>query len=375
MFAVDDEARHSPPTFRWSDCDPKDRPENRYLVDRMIPERGCHLIIGPPKSGKSQLLAHIVACILSGKPVFGHYAVLFAKGEPFRILYILTEENRYRIRERVEQNLLGFGLSDDEIAELGQQFEDRIWISSRDKSADRDLADTIFSVEVHKPWFLQVMAEREYGVGIVDSLRPAHNFEENSSTAMKPVTDMMREVSDYGCALVIHHSGHANPEFTRLGGDAGRGSSDLDAARDTAIHIQKGKFGGKMLIGFFHRDDADRYVALKTEVDRERNMVRWTWIAETEDPGLANRLLEKAEMFERMDAAKVPEELPRLSDMKGVFGNNYSAHIGSMEQDGLIESCKLTTGRPGQNPTMLMRPGQFTDAEWAEAEQRMREES
>ena len=81
MFAVDHNTKHSPPTFRWSDCDPEDRPENRYLVERLIPERGCHLIIGPPKSGKSQLMAHIVACFLSGEPVFGHYRVLSEGGD------------------------------------------------------------------------------------------------------------------------------------------------------------------------------------------------------------------------------------------------------------------------------------------------------
>ena len=375
MFTVDDVARHSPPTFRWSDCDPQDAPENRYLVERMIPERGCHLIIGPPKSGKSQLLAHFVACFLSGNPVFGHYPVLSEVGDLRKILYILTEENRYRIRERVEENLRGFGLSNDEIAELSQQFEDRIWISSRDKNADRDLEDTIFSVEAHRPWFLQAMLDRAYDVGIVDSLRPAHSFEENSSTAMKPVTDMMREVSDYGCALVIHHTGHAHAEYARFGGDAGRGSSDLDAARDTAIHIQKGKFGGKMLIGVYHRDDADLYVAVKTEADRETKTTRWTWIDDDEDPSVASKFLDESELFERIDGAKAPEDLPRLSAMKDVFGNDYSARINAMKKEGIIEARKLTTGRPGQNPTLLMKPGQFTDEQWTEAERRAKEDS
>ena len=364
-----------PPLFKWSECDPRDAPESSYLVDRLIPQRGCHLIIGPPKSGKSQLLAHIVACFLSGQPVFGQYPVRSEKGRSPRILYILTEENKYRIRERVEHNLRGFGLSDEEVAELGQQFEGQIWISSRDKSADRNLKDTIFSVEEHRRWFLQVMSDRDYDVGIVDSLRPAHSFEENSSTEMKPLTDMMREVPAYGCALVIHHTGHGNPDVKRLGGDAGRGSSDLDAARDTAIHIQKGKFGGKMLLGSCHRDDADLYVAVNTEPDRETNTVRWTWIAETGDPGLASALLEQAELFEQIDAAKCPEARPRRSAMKDVFGNDYSARIAAMGKEGLIEWREFSTGGPGRNPTLLMRPGQFNGEEWAEAERRAQEGS
>ena len=358
----------APPTFPWSRCDPKDAPENKYLIERLVPERGCHMVLGPPKSGKSQLLAHIVACFLTSKPVFGRYAIS-ADAEP-RILYILTEENRFKVRERVEANLRGFGLSEKEIAQLGQRVDERISISSRDKSGDRELADTIFSVEEHKTWFLDAMSAGEFSVGVVDSLRPAHNFEENSSTAMKPVTDMMREVSDYGCVFVIHHTGHPNPEYSRVGGDAGRGSSDLDAARDTAVHIQKGKFGGRMLIGFHHRDDAELYVTVKTEVDRDPDTTRWTWIGESEDPGTAARLLNKAAVLERIDAADTPEDLPSLSEMKPLLGNDYSAFVGTMVQEEVVEKRSFKNGQRGQNPTLLTRPEQFSDEEWAEAEKR-----
>ncbi len=359
----------APPTFPWSHCNPKDAPENKYLVERLIPERGCHLVLGPPKSGKSQLLAHIAACFLAGEPVFGHYALSVDAeyGGP-TILYILTEENRFKVRERVEANLRGFGMSDEQIEHLSQGFDERISISSRDKTGNRELADTIFSVEEHKSWFLDEMRLRKYSVGVVDSLRPAHSFEENSSTAMKPVTDMMREISDYGCVLVIHHTGHASHEYSRVGGDAGRGSSDLDAARDTAIHIKKGKFGSEMLIGFHHRDDAELYVAVKTEVERNPDTTRWIWIGQSGAPGIASNLLEEATLFERIDAAKNPEDLPSLSEMKPLFGNDYRAFIGTLEQEGIVECRTFRNGQLGKNPTLLMRPGQFTDEDWTEAE-------
>jgi hypothetical protein len=363
----------APPIFKWSECDPRDAPENSYLVAGLIPVKGCHLVIGAPKAGKSQLTAYIVACLLSGRSVFDYYNVL--PDAELRILWLLLEETRFKVRDRIEANLRGMGLTEDAIAELACRFEERIVISARDKSPERPVSDMIFSVPRHSRWLLNSVSQGEYNIVIVDSLRPAHGYEENSSTEMKPVTDLMRELSEYGCGLILHHRGHANPEYARIGGDAGRGTSDLDAARDTAIHIQKGKFGDAMLIGFHHRDDAERFVAVQTTVQRNPDIFTWRRLGESEDPGAASYMLQEAVLFARIDAAAQPEDLPRLSNLKTIFGDDYRAHLCAMDQEGLIQSRKLTTGRPGQNPTMLMRPGQFTDAEWAEAEQRMREES
>ncbi len=104
-----------PPLFKWSECDPRDAPASRYLVDGLIPEMGCHLIIGAPKAGKSQLAAHIVACLLSGQPVFGHYEVA---EKDTRVLWLLLEETRYKVRYRIEANLRGMGIDDSGIQAL-----------------------------------------------------------------------------------------------------------------------------------------------------------------------------------------------------------------------------------------------------------------
>jgi len=362
---------NAPPIFAWSECDPADAPPNEYLVEGLIPRHGSHLILSPPKAGKSQLAAHLVACLISGRPVFGHYAVKI--DEELRILWILTEENRFKVRERIEANLRGMGMSEAAISGMAPRFEERVIISARVRDPSRDLADTIFSVEQHAEWLLDVVRSGDFGIVILDSLRPAHGLDENSSTAMQPVTDLLRELSEYGCGNFLHHTGHSYEGSSRVGGDAGRGTSDLDAARDTAIHIRKGTFGGSLLIGFHHRDDAERFVAVRTFADRDAGVLQWEFVSESEDPQAASYLVQSADLLAAIDAAPVPEKLPSKSDAKKYFGDSYREHLFSMEQDGIIEGREFATGRPGANPTLLMRPGQFTDDEWAEAEKRARE--
>ena len=101
-----------PPLFTWSECDPAREQPNEYIVEGLIRRRCSNLILSPPKKGKSQLSAHIVACLVSGQPVFGCYEV-DPSFEP-RVLVLLTEETRFKFRARVEANLRGLAESFDE---------------------------------------------------------------------------------------------------------------------------------------------------------------------------------------------------------------------------------------------------------------------
>lgn len=356
----------TPPIHTWSDCDPQLAPKQGFLIEKLIPEKGGNLLIAAPKAGKSQLAAHLTACLVTGKPVFGHYQVHATEAIP-RILAILTEENRFRFRERVEANLRGLGLTDKEIEELNTKLDDIIVVSARTRDSSLPVSDMVFSIERHADWVLDQLQAGTIDLVILDSLRPAHSLEENSSTEMKPVTDFIRQIAEHGCGLILHHTGHRDPDSRRFGGDAGRGTSDLDAARDTAIEIQSGRFGGNMSIGFFHRNDPEFWVAVRTEIEDDGRVVRWIRLDATEDPKRATYLLGEATLFQLIDAAAQPKELPKLSDCKRLLGNGYRITVGNLELEGLIESRALQTGRPGSPPTYLMRPGQFSDSEWEAA--------
>lgn len=365
---------HTPPIFKWSECDPADAPTNDYIVDRLIRSHAAILVLSAPKKGKSQLVAHIVASLVSGKPVFGVYEV-----DPqveYRILLLLTEETRFKVRERIEANLRGFGLQESEIRALVKSLDERLSISARDKSPERDVLDMMFGVERHSEWLLAEVEKGTYSVVVLDSLRPAHPFEENSSTAMRPVTDLLRELSEYGCGLIVHHKGHAYSESpARFGGDAARGTSDLDAARDTAIHIRDGKFGEAMVIGFHHRDDAEIFVAVRTDADSTPGVVTWEWLGESADPSAARRFMLEGGILEEIDAAQEPEQLPSLTDARKILGDGCRDVIDRLIANEIIEERTLKTGRAGAPSTCLMRPMQFTDEQWEEAEDRLKEDS
>lgn len=359
----------APPLFPWEECDPADTEETKFLVEGLLPARGSHLLIGQPKSGKSQLLGHLVACLITGKNVFGHYEV--PEGLDLRILWIMVEETRYQPRERVEANLRGLGYSDEEIRALMPQFEDAVHVSARDSDPDRPLEDVCFSIERHRKWLQLVLGTGEYDVVIVDSLRPTHRLEENSSTEMQPVTSLMRTLSSLGCFIAVHHTGHRSEESSRYGGDAARGTSDLDAARDSAIQVRNGSFGGRILLGFHHRYSAERYVAVRTSVEdteERQGATRWEFLGEAEEAPKARSQLNRGRLFDRIEDANDPTELPKSSWTKSIFGDEYSYALESLEERGVVELRTLRNGKPGPDPTLVSRPGQFTDKEWKAAE-------
>jgi hypothetical protein len=328
-------------------------------------------VLGPPKGGKSQLAAHLVTCLLTEHPVFGHYAIIAER--PPRTLWLMAEETRYKPRMRVEANLRGFGWSDDEIGAKSEFFDEHLVISGRDNSSDRQLRDSVFSIEHHLAWLRELARSGEFDVIVLDSLRPAHEREENSSTEMLPVTSLMRELSGEVCLLILHHTGHASVDGPRLGGDAARGTTDLDAARDTAIHLRQGSFGGPMLLGFHHRDDAQAFVAVQTTADRERQLATWQRLDASDDPAEARRALAAVQLLARVDAAQGPEDLPRRTDAKNLIGNHYKEILDSLERDAVIEIRKFRTGKQGNIPQLIMRRGQFTPEQWQAAEQRAQE--
>lgn len=359
----------APPVFRWEECDPAEAEETKFLVEGLLPARGSHLLIGQPKSGKSQLLGHLVACLITGEDVFGHYEA--PEGLDLEILWIMAEETRYQPRERVEANLRGLGHSEEEIRSLMPRFGEAVHVSARDNDPERSLQDVCFSIERHGEWLQGLLSNGQYDVVIVDSLRPTHRLEENSSTEMQPVTSLMRTLSSLGCFIAVHHTGHRSEGSSRYGGDAARGTSDLDAARDSAIQVREGSFGGRMLLGFHHRYEAERFVAVRTSVQEDEEgelTTRWEFLGEGEEAREAKPRLRLGELFDEIDAANDPTELPNSSWTKKIFYDGYSDELEALEEKGIIELRTLPNGKPGPNPTLVCRPRQFTDEEWEAAE-------
>lgn len=363
-------ARGGPPVLPWSECDPANAPDEPDLVEGLIPARGASLLVGRPKTGKSQFLGHLVACLVTGRPVFEHYEV--ADPENVRILWILTEETHYRPRRRVEANLRGFGLAPEEIEKVNERIEteERILVSADDPTAKRRLRHRRFSVGRHREWLEESARDEQLSVVVLDSLRAAHRRDENSSTEMQPVTRMIRNLAVPVCFIPVHHQGYGGEEGHRSGGAAARGSSDLDAARDTAIHLRNGEFGSTLLIEFDHRHASDRFVAVETltEGDDETPTFRWKFLKEADNRQDVQHHRTRATVLRRIDEASAPGELPASSEIKDLIGDVYPQVLSQLEAEGLIERRELNSPGPGAPRKVVARPGQFSDDDWKEAE-------
>ena len=345
----------APPQFSWSEIDPRDVPDQDYLVDRILPARGCHLLVSPPKKGKSRLLAHLVACFIAGKPLFGRYEIARKLGEGFRILVIMAEETPHKFRARVEANLRGFGWSEEELQALDPA--ESIVVSGIKLEPGAEKGERWFRLPHHRKWLRQMATE--FDLIVLDSLRPAHGRNENDSTDMKSVTDLMRELAAFTCFLIVHHTGHQDPAFKRVGADQARGTSDLDAARDTTLVIESGGFGGLVTLGVYHRDDAELHIALTTQGERHPQLARWVAEAEGSREDIKGKQ-RVDKLMERIHAAKSLEELPKKSNAKGFFGDDYTKVLRALAETKMIVGVQAASkGRPGRPAILLMEPGQF----------------
>ena len=357
--------RAEPPLFLWSEVDPRAAPKERYLVDRIVPAQGASLVVGPPKTGKSQLMGHLVASFVARRPVFGSHEIDPDFAERGRVLWIMAEENRYKPRARVEANLRGFGWTDAEILDL--ELDNRLVVSARDPDPGAAWQDSVFSFERHRTWLLD--AARDFDLVILDSLRPAHALDENSSQAMKPVTDVMRALACYTSFVVLHHTGHESLEYRRHGADRARGSSDLDAARDTAIVFEHGRFGGPVALGIYHRDDASLQVGLVTHADRDKKVAEWNAVCEG-TAAEVKEVLRQTDFLPMIQNASRVEELPSMTVAKTHFGKDYKETVRKLVNRGIVKAIRRKSPGPGAPSIALMLPGQFPDVDIVNLEER-----
>ncbi|RDV84891.1 AAA family ATPase [Ammonifex thiophilus] len=81
--------------------------EDRWLIDRVLPERGLGIVAARPKTGKTSVLLKIASDVLTGTFCFGRETV------SARVLWVTTEDSALRLLRGLQQ----YGVSAKDLAE------------------------------------------------------------------------------------------------------------------------------------------------------------------------------------------------------------------------------------------------------------------
>jgi len=198
-----------------------------WVADRLIARAGITFLVARPGAGKSLLAYYIVACVLTGSPIFGSLAV--TQGA---VAYIDLDGRKSVARMRAVAALHGIGLDDDEIAALP------LYIAAQRSSAD--LRDPI----VLRAALDELATIPDLILVVLDTFSDLHHGKEGSPDDMTDtVAGAVEIATTLNCGVLIIHHARKN------------GGNELEDVRGASSIVAK----------------ADAVFILKTEREEEDN--------------------------------------------------------------------------------------------------------
>lgn len=189
-----------------------DRPNLDWIIEGQIPHPSLVLLHGPPKSGKSFLAMDLLRCISQGKSFLGW------KSHKSKALYLQFDTSEMVWRQRlISMKSSGVDLSGD------------IYTVHPD---DMPIPFNILE-RGHSDWLRGIVNKSDCKVILIDVFREIHNADENDSTQMKIVGDILMSIFKDRTLILVHHSKKIpdeviNPDPTQVA----RGSSYLTGKVD-----------------------------------------------------------------------------------------------------------------------------------------------
>lgn len=182
-----------------------------WVVESLIPAESTTVISGSPASFKTWLLLTIAVKVASGEMLFNYFPT-----KKTGVLIIDEESGERMLNRRLKKlncvntlpvyftSLEGFKLADELISQI-----------------------TTYA------------KEKEIGLIIFDSLVRIHNFDENDASKMSRVFESLKQINKEGIAVLLTHHNRKQGFMKSNPSQDMRGSSDILAAIDCHIAIER----------------------------------------------------------------------------------------------------------------------------------------
>src|SRR3990167_2112247 len=214
------------PATPFKDFIAQDYPKERYIVEPFFEHGTLNMISAPPNTWKSWVLFHFALGITRGSTVISKF-----KTEKSSVMIINEEDSPRLIQNRFK--LLGLTPEDSDLP-----------IYLRIALGTKITKEVVASI-------LEECAQKNIQVVIFDSLRAVHDADENDSTEMQRVLDLMKEFTRKEITVIFTHHHRKKGMFERSGNEAEsyRGSSAINAAISGHMSLEEeNRDTGKFLV-------------------------------------------------------------------------------------------------------------------------------
>ncbi|MCC6323467.1 AAA family ATPase [Candidatus Nomurabacteria bacterium] len=187
---------------------------DEWLVESLVSKQGVTVLSGNPGDFKTWVTIHIALCVSRHIPVFGKFKTIQGA-----VLIINEEDHLRTIKKRLE--LLG-----------AKDADNLYYFSQSGIKVDNDKAlDSI----------IRVIREKEIKFVVLDSLVRIHGQEENDAKGMSKVFSSLQKIIAEGASILFTHHHRKQQAHEKVTGQSMRGSSDILAAVDCHITIEKNR--------------------------------------------------------------------------------------------------------------------------------------
>ena len=185
-----------------------------FLVPGMIPAGAITLMVGEPGAKKSWLAYGLAIATAQGGKWLGRATT--PQGASRNVLILNYDNPTNECGRR--------------FARLGMAEDDPIYFHSVDVDPLR--------LPTHADDVLAIAQALRPSLVVIDSLRQAHDADENSSKEMAAVMSSFKALRSGGCSVVIvHHAGKSALTMSAVG--SARGSGEIVASADAQINVAK----------------------------------------------------------------------------------------------------------------------------------------
>ncbi|MBP6858064.1 MAG: AAA family ATPase [Candidatus Pacebacteria bacterium] len=198
----------------------------RYTIEPFFEQGTMNMVSAPPNTWKSWLLFLFAGHIVSGTAVFDKFQTEKAS------VMIVNEEDSARL---IQDRLRLLNITDTSLL-----------IYYRIAQGSKLNPEFIESL-------LKEAKEKDIGVIMFDSLRAIHSADENDSTAMQEVMDLLKKIARESITVIFTHHHRKKSMFSKnVDTESSRGSSAINAAISGHMSLEESNKDGQISLVVKH---------------------------------------------------------------------------------------------------------------------------
>lgn len=294
-------------------------PEQKWLVDNIIPDSGLVLLSAAPASFKTWVALELSLCVADGRPLFSTFNT-----SGCGVLIADEESGSRMLQDRFIK--LGAKATIDEAGEHLVEEKPIYYLSRVGRYIDEDYIKELISECV----------KHDIKLVIFDSLVRFHNARENDASEMAKTLNLFKVLNDNGIAtLLLHHNRKGNGAI----GEMVRGSSDILASCD--IHLSINRKNRKITISQTKNRYMEELQPFTVELDQLDDHSEFRFLGYQDDKDsqqdeLKKIVIEKITNHPGINKSQLISIISEKTD--GIAINRISKIINEVIEDGAVRT-------------------------------------